>query len=86
VGQNTVEGPSLKNIDLSLLKSIPIHESKRMEFRAEFFNLPNHPNFLFAKPGPQNSNNSTAFGTPTFGYVTAARLPRQIQFGLKFYF
>ena len=57
-----------------------------IEFRTEFFNLPNHAKFLFAKAGPQNSNNSTVFGTPSFGYVTAARAPRQIQFGLKFYF
>jgi hypothetical protein len=86
VGQNTIQGPDLKNVDLSVLKTFPIHESRRIEFRAEFFNLPNHPNFLFAKPGPQNGNNSTVFGTPTFGYVTASRAPREIQFGLKAYF
>jgi hypothetical protein len=50
------------------------------------FNIFNHPNFLFAQPGPQNSNNATVFGTPSFGYVTAARAPRQVQFGLKFYY
>ncbi|MGH9614931.1 MAG: TonB-dependent receptor domain-containing protein, partial [Bryobacteraceae bacterium] len=86
VGQNTVRGPGLQNWDASLLKNIPITESKHLEFRAEFFNIANHANFLFAKPGPQNSNNATVFGTPSFGYVTAARSPRQIQFGLKFYY
>ncbi len=86
VGQNTVQGPGLNNWDLSLFKEIPFTESKRLQFRTEVFNLGNHANFLFAKPGPQNSNNSTVFGTPTFGYATAARAPREIQFGLKFYF
>lgn len=85
-GQNIVRGPGLQNWDLSILKQIPIKESMHIEFRAEMFNLANHANFLFAKPGPQNSNNATVFGTPSFGYATAARLPRQIQFGLKFYY
>ncbi len=86
VGINTLNGPGVNNWDMSLLKTFPVGEKRRFEFRSEFFNLPNHANFLFAAPGPQNSNNSTVLGTPTFGYVTAARAPRQIQFGLKFYY
>ena len=43
----------------------------------------NHPNLQFAKSGPQNSINTTTFGTPEFGFLTAARDPRQIQFALK---
>jgi outer membrane receptor protein involved in Fe transport len=86
VGINTLNGPGLNSWDFSVLKTFPIDEKRRLEFRSEFFNLPNHPNFLFAAPGPQNGNNSTVLGTPTFGYVTAARAPRQIQFGLKFYY
>jgi hypothetical protein len=86
VGINTVNGPGVNMWDMSLLKTIPAGEKRRFEFRTEFFNFPNHPNFLFAAPGPQNANNATVFGTPSFGYVTAARAPRQIQFGLKFYY
>ena len=86
VGLNTLRGPGTKNWDASLLKSFPITEQQRFEFRAEFYNLLNHANFLFAAPGPQNSNNATVLGTSTFGYVTAARAPRQIQLGLKFYY
>lgn len=86
VGQNTVQGPKNENWDLSLVKEIPFAEKRRLEFRTEFFNIANQVNFLFAKPGPQNSNNSTVLGTPTFGYLTAARPPRLVQFGLKFYF
>jgi hypothetical protein len=86
VGINTLNGPGVANWDTSALKIFPIGEKRRFEFRAEAFNVTNHANFLFAAPGPQNSNNSTVLGTPTFGYVTAARAPRQIQFGRKFYF
>jgi hypothetical protein len=86
VGLNTLGGPGTKNWDASLLKSFPIKENQRFEFRAEFYNLLNHANFLFAAPGPQNGNNATVLGSSTFGYVTAARAPRQIQLGLKFYY
>jgi hypothetical protein len=86
VGQNTIEGPGYVNLDMSAIKEFPISEKRHFELRAEFFNLPNHTNFLFAAPGPQNSNNATVYGTPTFGFATAARPPRQIQFGLKFYY
>jgi hypothetical protein len=86
VGLNTLEGPGTVNWDLSALKTFPIGEKRRFELRAEAFNVANHANFLFAAPGPQNSNNATVLGTPSFGFVTAARAPRQIQFGLKFYY
>lgn len=86
VGMNTLQGPGTDNSDVSLLKTFRVGEKRRFEFRSECFNVANHANFLFAAPGPQNSNNSTVLGTPSFGYVTAARAPRQIQFGLKFYY
>jgi hypothetical protein len=50
------------------------------------FNAFNHPNHLFAAPGPQNSNSATVFGTPSFGFVTAAQAPREIQVAGKLYF
>lgn len=86
VGLNTLEGPALKNVDFALLKTIPIGEARRFEFRAEAFNTFNHPNFQFAAPGPQNSNNSTVMGTSTFGYLTGALAPRQLQLALKLYY
>jgi hypothetical protein len=66
-------------------RTSPLPRSK-LEFRAEFFNVFNHPNLQFAKSGPQNSINTTTFGTPAFGFLTAARDPRQIQFAVKFSF
>ena len=86
VGQNTVRGPGLQEWDTSFQKEFAAGEKRRFEFRAEMFNIFNHANFLFAQPGPQNANNATVYGTPSFGYVTAARAPRQVQFALKFYY
>jgi|CZKL01.1.fsa_nt_gi outer membrane receptor protein involved in Fe transport len=86
VGLNTLEGPGVKNVDFALLKTIPLGESRRIEFRAESFNTFNHPNFQFAAPGPQNSINSTVMGTSTFGYLTGALAPRQLQVALKLFF
>jgi hypothetical protein len=50
--------------------------------RGIYVNVLNHPNFLFAKSGPQSGNNSTILGTPQFGFETAGREPRRIQLGL----
>lgn len=86
ISMNSLEGPGEKNVDFALMKTIPLGESRHLELRAETFNAFNHPNFMFAAPGPQNSNNSTVFGTPTFGYVTGAQAPRLVQFAAKFYY
>ena len=86
ISLNTLEGPGDKNVDFAVLKTVSLTHSKRIELRAESFNAFNHPNFLFAAPGPQNSNNSTVFGTPTFGYLTGAQAPRLLQFAAKFYY
>jgi len=83
-GRNTLRGPGLQIWDFSVFKNFRLTENKRFEFRSEFFNIFNHPNLQFAKSGPQNSINTTTFGTPQFGFLTAARPPRQIQFALKF--
>jgi outer membrane receptor protein involved in Fe transport len=86
VGRNTIQAPGYKTWDFSVFKFFHTSEKTNLEFRGEFFNLPNHTNFLFANSGPQNGNNATTLGTPQFGSLTAARPPRQIQFALKFSF
>ena len=80
VGRNLPDNraPALQVWDLSILKNIPIHEAKAVEFRAEFFNLPNHVNFQLP------DGDSTVFGRPAFGTLVAAERARIIQFGLKF--
>jgi hypothetical protein len=86
VGRNTVQAPGYKTWDFSVFKSFHPSEKTNLEFRAEFFNLLNHTNFLFANSGPQSGNNATILGTQQFGNLTAARPPRQIQFALKLSF
>ncbi len=76
-GRGILEGPSLINTDFSLLRSFPIGEARRVEFRFEAFNLFNHPNF-----GLPDVN----FASPTFGVIGSAFEGRDLQFGLKIYF
>jgi outer membrane receptor protein involved in Fe transport len=84
VSLNSLEGPGYKDADFAIQKVVPVHDKMKLELRGEMFNAWNHPNFLFAAPGPQNSNSATVLGTPSFGYVTAAQSPREIQVGAKF--
>lgn len=77
-GRNLFRGPNLVNVDSSLFKNFPIKERLRLQFRAEFFNLLNHPNF---------SNPSSTFGTAAFGNITSTSTEnRDIQFGLRLAF
>lgn len=64
--------------DLSLMKNWELSESRRLQFRPEFFNAFNHPTF------PAVSE-LTFFDTPSFGQILSANPPRQIQLALKFF-
>ncbi len=86
VGRNTIQGPGYVIWDTTVFKHFKLSERFDLEFRSEFFNLLNHTNFLLAKSGPQESNNSTVLGSSQFGFLTAARAPRQIQLALKLSF
>ncbi|PWT81379.1 MAG: TonB-dependent receptor [Acidobacteria bacterium] len=85
-GRNSVRGPGFQVWDFSVFKMFRVSERTRLEFRTEFFNIPNHTNFLLSKSGPQEGNSSTVLGASQFGFLTAARPPRQIQFSLKLSF
>lgn len=76
-GRNVVTGPGLAEWDFSLLRTIALRESRTLQFRAEIFNLFNHPNFDL----PNNM-----IGTPNFGAITEARDPRLVQLALRFQF
>jgi len=74
-------GPGLENADLSLFKDFLFTERWRMQFRTEFFNALNHPNF----GNPSASIAPASIGS--FGRVTSTVTdPREIQFALKLYF
>jgi len=77
-------GPRFVNTDLSFIKHIPIRESVRMDFRAEFFNVLNHPQFFLPGDGTgmQNVDSPSSFGKVT----QTVNNPRVIQFALKLSF
>jgi hypothetical protein len=86
-GRNTIEGPGYKTWDTSLVKQFPIGEKMHFEFRAEFFNVLNHVNYLFGQFGAISAEPTPLeLGQAGFGFPLAARAPRQTQFALKFYF
>jgi outer membrane receptor protein involved in Fe transport len=75
LGRNTLRQDGLQNVDFGAFKQFKFTEKRSLEFRSEFFNLFNHPNF-----GAPN----TAIGSPTFGQISSVvGLPRVVQFGLK---
>jgi len=76
-GRNDIVGPGINKFDFSVMKTFLITEQKRLEFRTEIFNLANHTNFLTV---------GTVINTPSFGQLTSAADPREIQFALKFLF
>jgi hypothetical protein len=76
-GRNIVRGPAAFNWDISAFKEFQIHESHRVQFRTDFFNVFNEVNL-----GTPNSTRSS----PSFGRITAARDARMLQFGLKYRF
>jgi len=79
-GRNLIFGPGLVDADFSLFKNIPINERTTFQFRAEMFNIFNHPNF--ANPG-----NPATWNTASFGNVTQTTTDnRDIQFGAKIIF
>jgi hypothetical protein len=82
--RNSVYGPSFKQIDFSVLKDTLLTESKSLEFRAEFFNIFNHPNF----DQPNSYFSTSAFGQVfnTFGRTIGLGTSRQIQLAMKFIF
>ena len=85
--RNDILGPGTREWDTSLVKQFPFSEQKHLEFRAEFFNILNHVNYLFGTFGTINApTTSITMNSGVFGYPQASRAPRQIQFALKFYF
>jgi Carboxypeptidase regulatory-like domain len=83
--RNSLRGQPYKNVDLALLRSFPIGESRSLQFRVDAFNLLNHPTF-----GNPDSN----LGDSTFGVVTTSSgqhggtrsVERQLQFALKLHY
>ena len=79
-------GPGLTQFDGSLIKKTSFGEHRELEFRAEFFNIFNHPNF--DQPYSTWSPGSTSFGQifNTINKTIGTGTQRQIQFALKMHF
>ena len=76
-GMGTVLSPGLSNFNASLYKDFRLHERFTLQFRSEFFNLFNHPNF-----GSPNTN----LGAGSFGQITSMKNPRIGELVLKLRF
>ena len=101
-GRNILTGPGFTNVDFSLSKSFTLRpESQRLQFRGEFFNLLNHPNFdipnhtfdftTCAKNTRQQCPTGNLIPTGNFGSILSAnsygnKPPRQIQLSAKYIF
>jgi len=84
LGRNALTGPNFVNTDFSVLKDTKITERFNLQFRAEMFDVFNHPNF----GNPVLTTTSAAFGV-----IQSTRFPtgdfgssRQVQFALKLQF
>ena len=76
-----VDGPGQFNIDVGVLRALPISwpkEGSSLQFRGEFFNLLNHPQF---------SNPNSTYGSASFGIITSTSVnPRVGQLAVKLVF
>ena len=76
-GRDVIESPGLVNVDLSIVRTFQAREWLKVEFRIEFFDAFNHPNFNF--PG-------LVANTTSFGLISGALDPRLSQFAMKLIF
>jgi len=82
LARNTFRGEGFWNLDSGLFKETQVHESLTLQFRAEFFNLFNHPNF-----GVPGGTNTLLTPASSFGVANGVtERPREIQLGLKLRF
>jgi hypothetical protein len=78
-GIGIITGPGQWNSDMSIQKNTKVTEWGTLQFRAEFYNVWNHPQF--------SNPTSTAFAGTSVGQINSSSVtPRVIQFGLKFLF
>jgi hypothetical protein len=87
--RNNVRGPGAWQIDFGVAKSIPLSERAHLEFRSEFFNIFNHPQYglpqaTFAVPGFGSITQTVNTTTPVSPIGSGT--PREIQFALRLAF
>ena len=81
-----IRGPGINNWDLTLMKGFRLwSESSHLQFRSEFYNAFNHPNFNSVDTGA-TFDPSGAQVNSTFGQLNGTRAARIIQFSLRLEF
>ena len=70
-------GPGIENWDTSLMRNFQLRERLRLQFRGEFYNSFNHPNF---------KNPNTTLGNINYGRITSDNGPRNMELGLRLFF
>ena len=73
-GRNIVRAPGFADVDVSAMKNFRLTERVTLQFRAESFNVANHPNFALPVAD---------IASPNFGHILQAGPPRLMQFALK---
>ncbi|MBI3894956.1 MAG: TonB-dependent receptor [Acidobacteria bacterium] len=84
VGKNTLTGPGLTKVDFSVFKRFAVGEGRNLQFRTEFFNLPNHANF--AAPGASVFDTDGQYVANPGRVTRTVGTSRQVQLALKFEF
>ncbi len=69
-------GPGIENFDASLMRNVMLREKLRLQFRAEFYNLMNHPNF---------KNPNTTLGNVNYGKITSDNGARTTELALRLF-
>jgi hypothetical protein len=75
--RNSVIGPGFATLDLAVAKGWSLPRGSRLEFRWEIYNALNRANFDIP---------NRIFGTPNFGRIFSAKVPREMQLGVRLSF
>jgi hypothetical protein len=87
LGRATLTGPNTVNVDVSLQRDFPLGGDRRLQFRAEFFNVFNHTNFRTPTANSMQIFTGSGRFNPGVGrFVNTATTSRQIQFALRLSF
>jgi hypothetical protein len=86
-GVGLLRGPGQMNLDLGILRNFSVTEKSSLQFRTEFFNFTNTPNFALPNNDFAGGFTGGIPNNPAFGVISAtASNPRIIQFALKLSF
>ncbi|PYR96678.1 MAG: hypothetical protein DMG16_27145 [Acidobacteria bacterium] len=84
-GPNNFRGPGINNWDMTLIKKIPLGESRSMRLRVEAYNVFNHTQFNAINTAARFDGAGNQIN-PQFGQAIGARQPRVLQLGASIYF